>query len=261
MTRDMASELRADRRRIASATVETVIESGCFSWSEHWKRTLLSLDLQPFSATLPHGSFRATMFSYAYLYLVDAVEQAIRHRQPRAVFIEDAHHLFGPAREDIGTTAAHAVGEIAKRTMTPHILIGAYDMLRHLPENFLLRVIELRRYRWHDVHDRRFFRSIVADLATMLPGHLEGDLADGAEYLYERSAGCIGTLHNWLVRALHCSMSSGVGRLSWEHMEATAPAVAESATIAADAIAGERLTADLRTRLHPPLPLQMAAAS
>lgn len=261
MTRDMASELRADRRRIAAATVETVIESGRFSWTEHWNRTLLSLDLQPVSASLPHGSFRPAVFSYAYLRLLDAVEQALRHRQPRAVFLENAHHLFGTAQEDIGTTAAHAISGLAKRTMTPHVLIGAYDMLRHIPEDFPLRVIELRRYRWHDVHDRRFFRSIVADVATMLPGRVEAELTDGAEYLYERSAGCIGTLRDWLVRALYGSMSSGAGGLAWEHMEAAAPGVAESATIAADAIAGEQSTAELRNRLYPPLPLQLAAAS
>jgi hypothetical protein len=84
---------------------------------------------------------------------------------------------------------------------------------------------------------------------------------DGADYLYERSAGCIGTLHNWLVRALHYSMSTDAGSLTWQHIEATAPDMAESTTIAADAIAGERLAADLRNRLHPPAPLHMAAAS
>lgn len=57
-------------------------------------------------------------------------------------------------------------------------------------------VLEMKRYNWSDINDRRIWKGIVAAFEAELPlhAHEKGTLAKDALYLYERTGGSIGSL-------------------------------------------------------------------
>ncbi len=135
-----------------------------------------------------------------------AMEQALRHRRPAAVFIDEAQHL---ARVSSGRKLADqldVVKSIASRTQTIHVLIGTYELLafRNLSGQLSRRSTDLHfsRYRAEQDGDIQVFRNVVLTFQQQLPAEQALDLGGMWDFLYERSLGCVGILKDWPPRSL-----------------------------------------------------------
>ncbi len=228
ITAELLNELQEDRVRIPVASVEAVApESGSFNWRDHYKRLLHQLDeplidykvnrcseggFSPTGARFMRPS-RAVGTEYRY-----ALEQAIRHRRPVAVMIDEAQHLgkIGSGRRLLDQL--DVIKSIANQTNTVHVLFGTYDLLalRNLNGQLSRRSIDVHLARYHAElpEDRQIFLNIVQTFEKELPFADASDLVCNWEFLYERSLGCIGILKQWLVRATTAALNKGSRKLT-----------------------------------------------
>jgi len=241
LTAEVLSELHEDRTRIPVVSVEAVApESGSFNWRDHYKRLLYQLDEPLIDYKLSQQleqksteagvkfmpSRRAVGTEYRY-----ALEQAIRHRRPIAVMIDEAQHLGKIASGRRLLDQLDVIKSIANQTGTVHVLFGTYDLLalRNLNGQLSRRSIDVHLARYHaDLpEDRQIFVNILQSFEKELPFAEASDLASSWELLYERSLGCIGILKQWLVRAVTTVLRKGGRRLTTSNLESQALCMAQ----------------------------------
>jgi hypothetical protein len=271
LTADLKDELLHDKERIPVVSVEaSAPDTGNFSWREHFRRLLdtmreplidykLDRKGKPWGLGRPTFPFdpnpRASGAEYQH-----AVEQALRHRRPRAVLIDEAQHL---AKMNSGRRLLDqldVIKSIANCTGIPHILVGSYDLLafRNLNGQLARRSIDIHfgRYRAERAGDAAIFLNIVRSFEGQLPMEESSNLADAWEYLYERSIGCVGILKEWLDRGVVLALQRGHKRLELKDLENCELEVSRCEKIASECWDGEmRIGASpetvqrLRTRL------------
>ena len=252
---ELRPDLEQDRGRLAVVGVEAVApETGSFAWRDHFKRLLLEMD-EPlieykrdfeagFVPTRSPSRPKPTTADYRY-----GVEQALRFRRPAAVMIDEAQHLakIGSGRRLLDQL--DVIKSIANRTQTVHVLYGTYDLLafRNLNGQLSRRSVDvhLPRYRAECAGDRDAFVGVLRSLAQQLPLPDPPLLVDDWEFLYERSAGCVGILKQWLVKALSGALRKGEGTLSRRSLESHALSIVQVDKILSEASEGEmRLSGD-----------------
>jgi RecA/RadA recombinase len=253
ITAELLSQLQEDRMRIPVASVEAVApESGSFNWRDHYRRLLHQLDEPLIDYKVnrcPDGRYaqegarfmppsRAVGTEYRY-----AVEQAIRHRRPVAVMIDEAQHLgkIGSGRRLLDQL--DVIKSIANQTNTVHVLFGTYDLLalRNLNGQLSRRSIDVHLARYHAEipEDRQVFINTVQTFEKELPFTDASDLVSNWEYLYERSLGCIGILKQWLVRAATVALHEGSRKLTTCNLESQALCMAQCEQLYAEIADGE----------------------
>lgn len=253
ITAELLNELQENRMRIPVASVEAVApESGSFNWRDHYKRLLHQLDeplidykvnRRPEGARAQSSATfmpppRAVGTEYRY-----ALEQAIRHRQPVAVMIDEAQHLgkIGPGRRLLDQL--DVIKSIANQTNTVHVLFGTYDLLalRNLNGQLSRRSIDVHLARYHAEipEDRQVFINIVQSFEKELPFTDASDLVSDWEFLYERSLGCIGILKQWLVRAATAALHKGSRKLTTCSLESQALCMAQCEQLYTEIADGE----------------------
>jgi hypothetical protein len=249
-------------------------ETGNFNWRDHFRRMLIQMhepliDQKTRCAYLQvdrdaDGHFLTSPRIGTGAQLQYAAEQALRHRRPAAVFIDEAQHL---ARMSSGRRLADqldVIKSVASRTQTIHILIGTYELLsfRNLSGQLSRRSVDLHfsRYRAESSDDLRVFQNVVLTFQQQLPPEQSIDLVGIWDFLYERSLGCVGVLKDWMTRSLSVSYRTGV-HLNRGVLQRTALSIAQCEKILAEAREGEnRLieshesTSRLRTLLGLPEP-------
>jgi RecA/RadA recombinase len=253
ITAELLNQLQEDRMRIPVASVEAVApESGSFNWRDHYRRLLHQLDEPLIDYKVnrcPDGRYaqegarfmppsRAVGTEYRY-----AVEQAIRHRRPVAVMIDEAQHLgkIGSGRRLLDQL--DVIKSIANQTNTVHVLFGTYDLLalRNLNGQLSRRSIDVHLARYHAEipEDRQVFINTVQTFEKELPFTDASDLVSNWEYLYERSLGCIGILKQWLVRAATVALHEGSRKLTTCNLESQALCMAQCEQLYAEIADGE----------------------
>ncbi len=277
LTQTLVSALQADRGRIPVVSVEAVApESGNFNWRDQFKRILLRMKEPLVGYRLPrptprHGdnelyglpNSKAPGAEYRY-----AVEQALRHRHPLAILIDEAQHLAKMTSGRKLLDQLDVIKSIANLTSTVHVLIGTYDLLafHNLNGQLSRRSVDIhfRRYRADHEEDRKSFVNIVHSFAQRLPFAEPPDLAGDWEYLYERSIGCVGVLKDWLVRGLAQVLHRRKTSLTRKDLEPHALSVSQCERMLSEAIEGElRLqeSAEERGRLRVGLGLTVSHAA
>lgn len=224
LTERLSSQLESDVGRLAFVGIEAVApDNGNFNWRDHFRRVLIQMqepliDYKVRAAYLhvdrdADGQFLASPKPGTALQMQYAVEQALHHRRPAAVFIDEAQHL---ARVSSGRKLADqldVIKSIASRTQTIHVLIGTYELLafRNLSGQLSRRSMDVHfsRYRAECEEDIRTFRNVVLTFQQKLPPEQGMDLSGMWDFLYERSLGCVGILKDWLARALNAAYRSG----------------------------------------------------
>lgn len=253
LTEKLAPQLDADVGRLPFVAVEAVApDNGSFNWRDHFRRMLMQMD-EPLvnqklhSAYLEverdwNGRFTSSPRSTTGAQRQYAVEQALRHRRPAAVFVDEAQHL---ARMSSGRRLADqldVIKSIASRTDTIHVLIGTYELLsfRNLSGQLSRRSVDLHfsRYRAECKDDLRIFQNIVLTFQEQLPAEQSLELVGIWDFLYERSLGCVGVLKDWLARSLSTAFRSAV-RLDRRVLERTALSIPQCEKILAEAREGE----------------------
>ena len=271
LTTSLLPTLETDRGRIPVVSLEAVApESGNFNWRDQFKRILLNVEEPLVRRKLPQPLLRsgdddpytrlnskAPSAEYRY-----AVEQALRHRRPLAVLIDEAQHLVKMSSGRKLLDQLDVIKSIANLTGTVHVLFGTYDLLAFHSLNGQLsrRTVEVhfRRYRANQEEDRRSFVNTVHTFAQRLPFPEPPDLAAEWEYLYERSIGCVGVLKDWLVRGLAHALQRGKTSVSSSDLEPYALSLSQCERMLSEVIEGElrlRETADDRCRLRTRLGL------
>jgi hypothetical protein len=171
-----------------------------------------------------------------------AVEQALRHRRPAAVFIDEAQHL---ARVSSGRKLADqldVIKSIASRTQTIHVLTGTYELLafRNLSGQLSRRSVDLHfsRYRAESTENIPVFQNVVLTFQQQLPPEHSMDLVAMWDFLYERSLGCVGILKDWLDRSLSAAYRA-TRPLTRRTLEQAALSASQCEKILAEAREGE----------------------
>lgn len=221
--------------------------SGRYDWVDYYKAVLRQL-------ADPFVDRRAA--SVRTRDLREATEEALIHRHPSAVIIDEAHHL---AKANTGRRLQDQLDHLKhleNRTGVSHVLVGTYEMrpFRTVSAQLACRSLDVHfpRYDATNQQGRRAFRSVLWALQRQLPVADEPDLMDQQwQFLYIRSIGCIGLLKLHLNRALERALSEDAGTVTAAHLRATALAedrvkLALSAALAGEADLTESADADHR---------------
>lgn len=275
ITQELLPELEADPERVPIVRLEAVApEAGSFNWKDYFRRLLFALEepivdrkLVTAPATPAHRSHLAVLASphSASAKLRFAAEQALHHRRPLAVLVDDAQHLATISSGRKLLDQLNIIKSVANLTQTTHVLGGTYEMLtfRNLSGQLSRRSIDvpLRRYRAEQAEERQAFINALWTFQQHLPFSEPPDLVTDWDFFYERSIGCIGVLKDWLTRSLAVALRrSGGETLARRDCERRALSVAQAARMLAETVEGERKlveTEDARAQLRQRLSLEM----
>ena len=253
LTERLSTQLENDVGRLPFVGIEAVApDNGNFNWRDHFRRMLIQMQepLIDYKVRAAYfdvdrdagGQFLASPRVGTTLQMQYAVEQALRHRRPAAVFIDEAQHL---ARVSSGRKLADqldVIKSIASRTQTIHVLVGTYELLafRNLSGQLSRRSMDLHfpRYRAECAEDIRIFQNVVLTFQQQLPPDHGTDLSGMWDLLYERSLGCVGILKDWLAKALNTAYR-GARPMNRDIVEHTALSVSQCEKILAEAREGE----------------------
>jgi hypothetical protein len=224
--------------------------AGRFRWQDYFSRLLAAMN-EPLIDSKIVQRMPGVPSILGGMDLCYAVEQAIRHRRPPVVFVDEAQHL---ARIPSGRRLSDqldVIKSIANRTQTVHVLLGTYELLsfRNLSAQLSRRSLDLhfQRYRVDSAPDRQVFQSVLLTFQKQLPfAEAEPDLMAIWDFLYERSVGCVGILKEWLMRACVRSIRHGATTLSREHLEQTALSISQCEKILAESREGETRSTTMR---------------
>ncbi|GMB78767.1 MULTISPECIES: ATP-binding protein [Bacillus cereus group] len=208
----MREELENDKGRIPIVRTEIVgFDSGKFHWKDYYYRTLEELQ-EPLidhkiclenRNVIMKKDYNSKSPWYA---LRRSLENAFRFRNPVACIVDEAQHLLKVSGAKSLQNQLDTIKSIANNTKVPHILIGTYELKEffNLSAQLSRRTISIQfpRYRASNLEDYRNFLSIIHMLQKELPLEEEPNLLEHADFIYERTLGCIGILKDWLTRCL-----------------------------------------------------------
>ena len=135
LAQQMAPVMAADPGRLPLVSIEVVPpETGRFRWRDYFSRMLTAMN-EPLIAfknirrprCIPADIAPAPILCSAELGY--AVEQALRHRRPPVVFVDEAQHLARIASGRRLSDQLDVIKSIANRTETVHVLLGTYELL------------------------------------------------------------------------------------------------------------------------------------
>ena len=254
ITDELRPGLERDRGRIPVVGVDVAApESGRFSWSDHFRRLLLSMN-EPLTERkrAPETVYvrqctglrsKSTGADYRY-----AVEQALRARRPAAVLIDEAQDLAKMASGRRLLDQLDVLKSLANQTRIVHVLFGTYDLLafRNLNGQLSRRSLDMHfsRYRAESACERQVFGNVLRSFAHHMPLAERPDLAADWEFLYERSIGCVGILKQWLTRTLHSVLRRGRNAVVREDLEKQALSVLQCQKIFSETAEGESQSAE-----------------
>jgi len=175
-------------------------------------------------------------------------EQALRHRKPYAMLIDEAEHIAKAARGSKLLDQLDHLKSLAIMTQVVHVLVGTYDLMvfRNLSAQLSRRSIDVHfsRYQATNEADVRAFKSVLWSFQRNLPVEEEPDLLQHWKYCYERSIGCVGVLKDWLTRALAEAIERGEKTISRPVLEQHALSVDRCSQMVTEAVAGETALAE-----------------
>jgi energy-coupling factor transporter ATP-binding protein EcfA2 len=247
------SAAKEDPERIPVVGVEAAApDSGNFNWKDYYRRALWALeepltdyksDYSAASASAPQTGRSAVVRRGDSNALRYALEQALRHRRPAAILIDEAQHLTKIASGRKLADQLDCLKSLASFTGCVHVLIGTYELLpcRNLSAQLSRRSIDIhfRRYYARDPEDATAFQRIVYSFQRHLPLVEEPELWRDWDYYYTYSVGCVGILKDWLTRALATALEEGSKTLTRQHLERHAWSLDQCHKMAQEAIEGE----------------------
>src|SRR2546425_1863837 len=244
--------------RIPVVGLETVApDSGNFSWKEDSRRALRALE-EPLidhkiDSTTPHR-FRSHAGEFTVTHrgvnpeLRQAMEQALRHRRPGAVLVDEAQHVTKMASGRRLADQLDCLKSLASVTGCVHVLIGTYELLpcRNLSAQLSRRSIDLhfQRYQVDNPDDVSAFQRVIFSFQRHLPLPQEPELWRDWEYYYTQSIGCVGLLKDWFTRALAEALAQGAPTLTRADLARHAWSLEQCEKMAQDALNGEAVLAD-----------------
>jgi hypothetical protein len=244
--------------RIPVVGVEAVApDSGTFSWKEYYRRALRALEEPLIDDKIDYATshrFRNHAGEFTVPPRVgnpelrQAMEQALRHRRPVAVLIDEAQHVTKMASGRRLADQVDCLKSLASLTGCVHVLIGTYELLpcRNLSAQLSRRSIDLhfQRYQVDNPDDIIAFQRVIFSFQRHLPLPQEPELWRDWEYYYAQSIGCVGILKDWFTRALAEALAQGALTLTRAALARHAWSLEQCEKMAQDAVDGEAVLAD-----------------
>lgn len=260
LTKRRLIELEQDPGLLAVASLHLMApQTGNFDWKKHYFKPLLvsmeeplvdkKIDMSPWA---PHHGVNMRLIANrrtdGELYR-EAVETALRHRQPTAVLIDDAQHsgVISSSRKQLDQT--NTFKSVADRTKVTHVFFATYEFVPFRNQNGQVSRrsldIHFHRYLAIDNTQRTYFINALYTFQRWLPLPIMPEFvkADSTcpdwDFFYEHSLGCIGVLKDWLTRAYSLATRLDVETITREHLEKCALSVSSLTQLLAEIIAGE----------------------
>lgn len=247
----MADDLIADPSRLPSVIVSAPAPTGSqFAWRDFFVRGLDALaepcvdekQVVPPDARKPTelGQFKTVDGARRVF------EAAVRNRRPKAIFIDEGSHLTSVGSGVRLMQQLDVLKSLSDATETVFVVVGTYDVVAFRNLNGQLgrrcRDVHLPRYRVDSDEDVNIFRSVLHTFASRLPID-PALLVDDVEAAYTASAGCVGILKQWLVRALVAALLD-TGQIERRHLSKTTLSLQALREIALEIVQGERAVED-----------------
>jgi hypothetical protein len=223
---------------------------GSFNWRDYYTRALLALADPLVDRKINEGVrviYRNTLGHYVGQTvnneLRHRMEQALRHRRPGAMLIDEAQHFtkMGSGKKLIDQL--DCLKSLASQTGCVHVLIGTYELLpcRNLSAQLSRRSLNIHfpRYQASQPADVAAFQRVIFSFQRHLPVAQEPELWREWEYLYTHSIGCVGVLKEWFVRALHEALAEDTPTLTRKHLERHAWSLAQCEKMVQEVLEGE----------------------
>jgi hypothetical protein len=225
-------ELEKDAGRMPIGLVTAASpEMGNFNWKDFYVRSLNALN-EPLVENKIDHDLRASRFHSETRFgfnahssvpeLRRALEQCLHHRRLIAFIIDDAQHLKKMASGRRLLDQMDTLKSLADLTGVVFVLAGTYEMLdlTNLSAQLSRRSIDIHfsRYRYDNV-DVEIFRTVLRTFQVHLPVATVPNLEERLEFLYERSAGCVGVLKGWLDQTLAAALEDDQKTLTTKYLE------------------------------------------
>ncbi len=173
-----------------------------------------------------------------------SLEAAFKRSLPVAVIVDDAQHLGKARGSQQLQNQMDCIKSLADVTETIFVLIGTYELLplRRLSAQLIGRSLDIHFPRYGSTEEELAqFRKVLRTFQVFLPFEEETDiLLKHWEYCYERSLGCVGILHNMLIRAVHSALWADERALSEKYLKRSALSVADCYQMMQEIYEGER---------------------
>jgi energy-coupling factor transporter ATP-binding protein EcfA2 len=232
---ERANELALHRERVAVLT--TSVPSG----HKVSLRPFYEMLLSQLGAVLPDRKIDPELNRQGLRHVTHVMTEAdarigllaeLRRRQPSAIIFDEADHLVRGRGEIQRLALLDEFKYLTIETGLPLLLVGTYALLEFCglapPFDRRMRQIHLRAYDYGRKDERRTFQWAVRQLANRLPVP-QPELAEDIEAIYERTLGCIGSVHEWFLLALVAALADGSDRIGPRHLEAHRPTIAAAA--------------------------------
>jgi energy-coupling factor transporter ATP-binding protein EcfA2 len=203
----------------------TPLLEGKFKWKDYFRRGNIVMR-EPLIDKKVCYDYDFPVFSSRELNslapLLHSLENALRYRKPRAMIIDEAHSIFAQDEEKT-VRQLEIIKCMADRSGVPHVLIGTYSLGNALQLNGqLVRRCRIFEFRPYGLDDGAQFKKILEKFQEQLTIPASFKLADHLDYCLERSAGCVGIVRDWLVKAIDLAHYFNSAELKWKHLEVEA---------------------------------------
>lgn len=133
-----------------------------------------------------------------------AVERSLRSRETRFIVVDEAAHIFHQCPQKDIERQLNTLKSLSNEYGVQWILLGSYDLfdLMSLSGQLARRthVIHFSRYRYDNDAEISYFKGCLKQLTKGIPVLQELDLVKYADVFHQTSLGCVGTLHDMLMR-------------------------------------------------------------
>jgi hypothetical protein len=212
-----------------------------FRWANFYIRALqavqeplLNYKVNPHAVSVLHQGMARKPITNKWATDVDrlqlAWEQAIAQRRPAAILIDEAQHMGKAGRGSKLLEHLEHLKCLAITTQTVHVLVGTYQLLafRDLSAQLGRRSIDVHfpRYQATNKEDVHAFKNVLLAFQRHLPVEEMPDLVSQWQTCYTYTAGCIGLLKDWFMRALAEAVETGQKTISPALLESHAPSPA-----------------------------------
>jgi energy-coupling factor transporter ATP-binding protein EcfA2 len=209
-----------------------------FKWADFFTRGLLAVrePLVDYKVDPQAEALKTHLSSFTPKNRSDAAtlqlswEHALYYRRPIAVLIDEAQHLGKIGRGSSLLDQLDHLKSLAILTNTVYVLAGTYELLafRNLSAQLSRRSIDVHfpRYQATNKEDVRAFKTVLLAFQRHLPVEEMPDLVSQWQECYICTAGCVGILKEWLLKALASALERNAKTIAPEILAYHAPSLA-----------------------------------
>ncbi len=218
-----------------------------FSWSECFSTALDSLHepLIPFKTIIDEKGkmIFARREKDAARVLRKSLENALIYRKPKTFIWDEGQGVVDLDDDESVIRQLDVLKCLVDVTKVPIILLGHYGLQKALDlSGQLIRrsdVFYFAPYKVEIDSDVEEFQKVLIQLKEKLPIDCF-DIEDKWEYCMSRTAGCVGIMKEWLVKALAATIEFGSPKLTERHLKYTALTLGQVEVIEKEICEGEK---------------------